>query len=132
MTSDEAKQFIKEVFANVVENMNATEETYAHYFSKDYIQHVDGKTLNYDQFVAHMKIQKTLIQSAKITFRYLIVEGDKVATLHLVNAVKKDGSLIEAQVNAIFEIENKKVILCDELTYLIKGEKSDKDLGSRH
>lgn len=29
MTPDETKQFIREVFSNVVENINATEETYA-------------------------------------------------------------------------------------------------------
>jgi ketosteroid isomerase-like protein len=132
MTSDEIKKWVKEVFKNTVENMDATEETYSQYFSQDYIQHVDGKTLDYNDFVAHMKAQKNVIQSAKITFKHIIVEGDTVATVHLVNGVKKDGGIIEAQVNALFQIKNKKIVLCDELTHLIKGEKSDRDLGSRH
>jgi hypothetical protein len=106
MTRDEARQFIQEVFS--------------------------GKTLDYQQFVAHMKAQKKIIKSAKITFKYIIVEGDKIATLHIVDAIKQDGSCIEAQVNAIFQIKDKRIFLCDELTHLIKGDKSDKDLGSRY
>ena len=132
MTSDETKIFVKEIFKNTIENMDATEETYAQYFSQDYIQHVDGKTLTYTDFVAHMKAQKNVIKSAKVTFKHIITEGDTVATVHIVNGIKKDGSIIEAQVNALFKIKNKKVVLCDELTHLIKGEKSDRDLGSRH
>lgn len=132
MTPNEIKKFIQEAFLNVIEDMNATEETYTKYFSKDYIQYVDGKKLTYADFVAHMKAQKSVMKSAKITFKHMLVEGDKIATVHLVYGIKKDGSVIEAQVNALFQIKNSKIVLCDELTHLIKGEKSDKDLGSRY
>jgi ketosteroid isomerase-like protein len=132
MTPNETKQFVKEIFKNTIENMDATEETYAKYFSKDYVQYVDGKTLKYNDFIAHINALKNVLKSAKITFKHMIVEEDTVATVHLVDAVKKDGGIIEAQVNALFRIKDKKVILCDELTHLIKGEKSDRDLGSRH
>ena|SRR3990167_2181719 len=132
MTSDETKRFVKEAFKHTIENMDATEETYAKYFSKDYVQHVDGKTLKYNYFIAHMKSQKNVMKSAKVTFKSMVVEGDTVATVHLVNGIKKDGGIIEVQVNALFLIKDKKIVLCDELTHLIKGEKSDRDLGSRH
>lgn len=132
MTTTKIKQFIQETFLNVIENMNATEKTYAKYFSKDYIQYVDGKKLNYSDFVTHMKAQKSVMKSIKVTFKHIVAEGDKLATIHIVNGIKKDGSRIEAQVNALFQIKNNKIILCDELTHLIKGEKSDRDLGSRH
>ena len=62
----------------------------------------------------------------------MVAESDKVATIHRVNAIKHDDSHIEVQVNAFFQIKNNKIIFCDELTYLIQGEKSDRDLGSRH
>jgi predicted SnoaL-like aldol condensation-catalyzing enzyme len=132
MTSNDTKKFVKEAFTNTIENMDATEETYAKYFSRDYIQHVDGKTLKYDDFIAHMKAQKNVMKSATVNFKYMIVEGDKVATVHIVNGVKKNGGIIEAQVNALFQIKDKKIVFCDELTHLIKGDKSDRDLGSRH
>lgn len=132
MTLHEAKEFIKAAFVNLIENKNADEETCAKYFSKEYIQYVDGKILNYDHFVAHMKALMATIKSAKVTFKHIIAEGDKVTTIHRVNAVKHNGSQIEVQVNALFQIKDNKIILCDELTYLIQGEKSDKDLGSRY
>jgi ketosteroid isomerase-like protein len=131
MNSSDIKNFIKEVFANTIEDMTATEKIYEKYFSKDYIQYVDGKTLDYDDFIAHMKAQKNTLKSAKITFKYIIVEGDIVATVHKVNATKKDGAEIEAQVNALIEIKDNKIVLCDELTYLLKGANEDKDIGSR-
>lgn len=132
MTPAEMKQFIRDAFANVIEDVNASEETYAKYFSKHYVQYVDGKQLDYDDFVAHMKAQKAVMQSLKITFKHIIVEGDKLATVHIADGVKKDGGLVQAQINALFQIEDKKIILCDELTMLMKETKADRDLGSRH
>jgi SnoaL-like protein len=132
MPPDEAKEFIKTVLINLIENRDTNEATYAKYFSKEYIQYVDGNVLNYDHFVAHMKALAATIKSAKVTFKHLVAENDKVATIHKVNATKQDGSQVEVQVNALFQIKDNKIILCDELTYLIQGEKSDKDLGSRH
>lgn len=131
MTPEASRQFIKEVFANTIENMDATQETYAKYFSKDYVQYVDGKTLNYNGFIAHMAAQKAALQSAEVTFKHMVAEGDKVATVHIVKAVKKDGRAVQAQVNALFQLKDNRVILCDELTRLIEGDPSDKDLGSR-
>jgi hypothetical protein len=131
MTPTETKQWLKQVFAEVVENMAATETDYAKYFSPDYIQHVDGTTLNYQDFVAHMKAQKMVMKSLKVSFLRMVVEDNKIATVHQVNAVKKNGGEIEAKIIAFFEIKDNKIILCDELTHLIKGDKSDRDLGSR-
>lgn len=131
MITDTVKQFVKNALIDIVEDMSATEETFAKYFSPDYIQLVDGKTFDYSTLVKHMKTQKAVLQSAKITFKYLIAEGNKVSSVHIVDAIKKDGSSIKAQVNALIIIENNKIILCDELTYLIKGSKADQDLGSR-
>lgn len=132
MPSKDLKAWIKEVFANVVENMNPVESTYSKYFSEDYVQYVDGKTLTYEDFVAHMKAQKAVMRSVTITFKQIVVEGNRIATIHYAEGIKKDGSEIKAQVNAVFEVENGKIISCDELTRLIKGDKSDKDLGSRY
>lgn len=67
--------------------MDATEKTYSKYFSKYYQQYVNGKKLNYDAFVAHMKDQKNVMQSIKITFKYIVVDEDNVATVHIINGI---------------------------------------------
>ena len=66
MTPTEEKQFIKDAFANVFENMNATKEEYSKYFSKNYVQYVDGKKLNYTDFVEHVQALKSEMKSIKI------------------------------------------------------------------
>ncbi len=83
---------------------------------------VDGKKLKYADFFAHMETLKNTMKSLNVTFKYMVVEGDKVATIHEVNDIKKDGSHVSIQVNALFQIKDKKIVLCNELTHLISGE----------
>jgi hypothetical protein len=130
MLPSEIKDFVKNALVDVVEDMAATEETYARYFSEKYIQYVDGKTLDYYKLISHMKAQKSILRSAKITFKHLIAEGNKVSSTHVVDAVKKNGGVIKAQVNALIELKDDKIVLCDELTFLIEGAKEDENIGS--
>lgn len=125
---------IKQVIENsfkVATDMNATEADYARYHSKDYIQHVDGKELNYDGFVAHMAALKKSLKSVKVVFHDIVIKGNKVVTRHTAYAVKKDNIEIELQLIAIMEIKEGKIVKCHEFTHLSKGAKEDRDLGSR-
>ena len=124
------RDFIEKTFQDVIENMEADEEIISKYFSSDYIQYVDGHVLDYSDFVKHMKKQKTLINSAKVTIDRCIVEKNKICTVHRVDINKKNDENISVKVIAYFEIENEKIILCDELTKLLQGSKEDHDIGS--
>lgn len=101
-------------------------------YSPNYTQWVDGKTMGYQDILKHRLAQKKVISDIKITFEHMIAKGDKVFTVHWVNAKKKDGSEVIVKVIALFQIQNGKLISCDEMTYTIKGSKEDQDLGSRH
>jgi uncharacterized membrane-anchored protein YhcB (DUF1043 family) len=129
-TSIDPKQLIQETLVNVIENMNFSEETISKYFSKDYEQYVDGIKNDYKDFIAHMKKQKSSLKSAKVTIKYIIAENNQVSTVHIVDAVKKNGEIVKFQINALYVVKDNKIILVDELTHMIKGNKSDKDLGS--
>lgn len=125
---------LKKVIENnfkVSTNLEATEADFARYHSKDYIQYVDGKVLNYENYVTHRKALQKTIKSLKVVFHDLIIQGNKVVTRHTAYGVKKDNKEIELQVIAIFEIQDGKIISCHELTHLAKGERPDRDLGSR-
>ena len=125
---------LKKVIENnfkVSTNLKATEEDFARYHSKDYIQHVDGKVLNYEEYVVHRKALQKTLKSVKVVFHDLIIKGDKVVTRHTAHAVKKDNKEIELQVIAIFEVKDGKIVSCHELTHLAKGERPDRDIGSR-
>ncbi|MDA0911127.1 MAG: nuclear transport factor 2 family protein, partial [Proteobacteria bacterium] len=102
------------------------------YFHPDYTQYVDGKILKFDNFIAHIKALKSTVSQVKIHFEHLIEEGNKVCSVHYPEAEKINGMIIKAKVIAMFEFKGDQLILCDELTHLIEGDKEDEDLGSRH
>lgn len=131
MTPEQSKAFIKKMFTDVFVNMNSDEAVYSKYFSENYVQYVDGKKLNYPEFKEHMSALKSALKSGNITFKYMLAEVNKVATIHIASGVKKNGQNISIQVNALFLIENEKITLCDELTHLIEGDEADRDIGSR-
>jgi len=131
MSANQLKDFLKIAFEHTIEDVHATEADIAKYFSKDYVQYTDGVKLTYDDFIAHMKAQKEAMTSIKVTFKHMVAENNQVATVHIIDGVKKDGGTIQGQVNALFMIKDNKLIYCNELTHLIKGSKKDKDLGSR-
>lgn len=57
--------------------------------------------------------------------------GIAALCLQLIQTIKRDGNEAPAQVNAIFQIKDGKIIECDELIFLINGTAADRDLGSR-
>ncbi len=125
-----AKKLIQNSLTKLIPDMNFSEKLIEKYFSQDYVQHVDGITLNYRDFVDHMKKQKSLLASAKVTIKYIIAEGNQVSTLHIVDAIKKNGESVKVQVNAFYRIKDNKIILVDELTHMINGNESDRALAS--
>jgi hypothetical protein len=126
------KAFIKEAFAEVLANPEFNEETIARYFGPSYQQHVDGKILNYDQFVSHMKLMKQKTTALLFDFRTVVQEGNIVFTNHIVSGTKSDGTTAEAHLIAEFHIENDQIVYCSELSRLISGTEEDRDLGSAH
>lgn len=125
------KKWIETVLKEVVENMDADESIISKYFSQDYIQEVDGKRLDYQGFVRHMHVQKEILLSARVFVQHCIVEGNKLSTIHRVDAVKKDGKKLSVKVVAHFEVKDGKIIYCDELTRLLAGAEEDQDIASR-
>lgn len=131
MSPEEMKAFIKESFARVIEDPNATQETYARYFAPEYIQRVDGKEFGFTGFVEHMKALKEATETIKISYQHLIAEGDKVCSVHVAHALKKDGEKVEVKVISVCQIKDGRIVLVDELTHLVSGDAADRDLGSR-
>ncbi len=122
--------FVKKLLVDVIEDMKADEKIFSHYFSSDYMQYVDGHILNYTDFVHHMLAQKVILKSARVTIDHCVISKSSFCTVHKVDARKKNGESILIKVIAYFEMKNGKITLCDELTYLINGEKEDQSIGS--
>ena len=124
------KHFIQEVFSEVLENPVFDQILIEKYFSKEYIQYVDGTCLNYNEFVLHIKKLKEKVTQQQIEIINHAENRDIIFTHHLAKSVLKDGSTVRHKVLAEFTIANKKIIQCNELTLLIEGDHTAKNLGS--
>lgn len=124
------KHFIQKVFSEVLENPAFDELLIEKYFSKDYVQLVDRQQLNYENFVLHIKKLKEKVTEQKIEFISHAENDNIIFTNHVVKSQLKDGSFVCHKVLAEFTIQNSKIIRCDELTVLLEGSQSEKNLGS--
>jgi len=107
------------------------------YFAENFVQHVDGKTLTYDDFVQHMKAQKSKIEpSVTITWHELHAsKHDSVVHIishHSVSAtMKSDSSPIEGSVVMLAKInEEGKIFQVNEHSHISKGSVAAQDIGS--
>ena len=128
---EDNKAFIRQMFHDIIEQDEFDEQAVAQYFNPKYIQKVDGKTLDFAGFSDHLRAVKRAVTNVHVTFEQIVAEGNKVMEIHRVDADKRAGGKIATKVIALFVIEDRKVVLCDELTHLDEGVGTDKDLGSR-
>jgi len=126
----ENTELIRQAFKNLMENLQHDDNMYAAYFSEDYVQSVDGKIFNYQDFVSHMRSLKSLLLAVNIKFISLFGDGNKVSSIHIASGKKKNGQNFEVKVIAVFEIRDNKIISCDELTHSLTENNEDKHLGS--
>ncbi len=125
------KQIIKTALTEILENIEFDELLIEKYFSKEYIQHVDGKTIDYKNFKDHIRTLKAHVKSQSISINSIVEEGDIVFTNHIVTFTMQDGRNGQIKVIAEFRIKDDKIYYCDELTHMIAGDDKDRDLGSR-
>lgn len=126
------KAQLKTIFHSVFQSNEFDQAVIERYFHPDYTQDVNGEALNYSQFIDHIRTLKKTLSNIHIDFRHLVEEGDQVTSVHFASGTKSNGKNIKAKVIAYFRFKDNKIIYCNELTQLIEGETSDKDLGSRH
>ena len=124
------KELIRTVFHLLFESESLDETVITSYFSTDYVQHVDNETLDFTEFISHIKKVREKIASCRINFNTLIVENNIVFSNHTVNAIMKNGASIQQHVLAEFRLCNGRINFCDELTCHQKGDKSESNLGS--
>ncbi|MFT0211062.1 hypothetical protein VQ643_00395 [Pseudomonas sp. F1_0610] len=125
------KKRFQECLSEVICNPNFDTALIAEYFSTSYIQHVDGKTLNYEQFVAHIEHLKQAVIRCSIDFELLEQHGNTIHSIHIVRVVKNDSSKVRIKVQGQFTFEHNKLILTNETTELLEGDEENASLGWR-
>ncbi|OSN02976.1 hypothetical protein AU510_16060 [Lonsdalea britannica] len=124
-------QIVMNALQEIINNPEHNEERIAVYFSPDYQQQVDGKHLGYDEFVKHMGLLKTKTRRMTLSVLSIVAEGETVFTHHEVKVEKGEGRDSLFEVLAHYRLSSDKIVSCQELTRMIYGENSDRNLGSR-
>ena len=124
------KEQLHKIFHELFEVQKVDEKKIGEYFSPDYVQYADGEQLDYVSFLRHVLLVNEKIESCKVTFKTLICEGDIVYSNHYVDAIMKSGVKARHHVLAEFHFKDGKIIMCDELSHLEKGDVADANLAS--
>jgi ketosteroid isomerase-like protein len=130
MSREEAREFLQKVFANMFDPQTAA-ESLSEFFATDYVQDADGAQLNFNGFIDHARVLKNTFRSDHVRFEEILVDGPKIADVHIVDARKADGDTIRVKVIALYTLENGEIVRVDELTHLLKGAEADRDIGFR-
>ncbi|MCH2274485.1 nuclear transport factor 2 family protein [Thalassospira sp.] len=130
MTHDETRIFLENLFGLLLDPERPAEDL-LHLFTSDYVQIADGKTLDLKDFVAHARTLKSILKSAHVRFEKIITSNNSIADIHIVDAIKKDGSTMTCKVLTFYEMRDGKISRIEELSHLIAGAKEDSDLASR-
>lgn len=130
-STESNKALLRRIFGEVLEADSLDEQLIARYFSPAYVQHVDGKTLHFAEFVDHLRELKQTVTNLRFTFEEMIAEGGKVMEIHRVEGEKRAGGKFAIRLFSFWEIENGKILSCDELSRVEQGAPEDRDLGSR-
>lgn len=101
------------------------------YFAPGYVQRADGKTLNFDEFLTHVGFLRSATQSLRFEVLDAVYADGVLADRHRVHIVKTDGGSMEAEVLAFSRIKDGRIVELNELTQVIQGSATDRDMGSR-
>ncbi len=128
---EQNKALIRQMFRDLFEGDSVDQQVIDRYFSPNYVQRADGVTLDFKGFVDHVREVKRAITNLRFVFEQMVAEGNKVMEIHRVEGDKRLGGTFTVRLMSFWIIEDGKIVLCDELSYLEQGEPADRDLGSR-
>src|SRR5262245_41298082 len=97
MTTEEARRFLQSVFDRLFDPAASAEDVGA-FFSPDYVQDVDGRRLERGEFLNHVRVLKSTLDSATVTFKEIAADGATIADIHVVEARKKNGDRVRVKV----------------------------------
>ena len=121
------QQIVLQMF-QVFANVHAKPSDFSPYIAESYVQIADGHTLNYHDFFKHVENLHSNMRSIKFTFKEIAAEHDLVATHHIAEGVKQDGQKVTTEFFAFFTVKNNKIVRCEEVSRMIVGSDSDKNL----
>jgi len=126
------KAFLAAVLTEVCfgdETQHPLTPTIDRYFAPDYRQRADGVELDRASFEAHIRHVRSTVSSATVEIMETLQEGNRIADRHLIQATKRDGSVIQVEVHLFGELaQDGRIRRINEVSRLIAGTKTDAQL----
>ena len=123
-------QLVQQALSQLLRPEALDADTAAQFFSPQYQQHVDGRTLNYVEFLAHLDYLKSQVQQMHLQILAIASNGNTVMTHHRVDVTRHQGTTARLEVLARFECIEGRIISCYEHSRLCDGDTQDRYLGS--
>lgn len=130
MDREEVFSFLDNMYKNILIDMNVDE--ISNYFIDDYVQVTDGVKSDLEEFKKHLFTLKNIVKTISISPFYdlLFDEKSNVATLrYIVHVEKRNGECGDVEVIALFELNNFKIVRCNELTTPLDSVSGLEDIG---
>ncbi|GAA1952922.1 nuclear transport factor 2 family protein [Kitasatospora viridis] len=109
----------------------ALAEAVDRHFAPDYRQRTDGSWADRAEFTAHIAHLRTVVTGGTIQVLDELVQGDRYADRHIVEATKTDGSTVRMEVYVFAEFApDGRFRRIEETTLLLAGSDDDRNLGS--
>jgi len=100
------------------------------YFSDDYVQVTDGKTIGYAEFLAHLRHLQGLIATIEFEVLDAMCDGDRLADRHVVRLLRKDGTESRHEVYLFGTVRDGRFVAVSEATCVLDGDARSKTLAS--
>lgn len=124
-----SEQLVRQVFETLSDFNRPAEEMLA-FFTEDYRQIVDGKELDLNNFLIHIKALRQKLKALEIDIQHIISNKDAAATVHIAHVTRISGKKSRIKVVAFYSFRDGKIAFVDELTHPLEGKEGDQALGS--
>ena len=132
-TTQEKLEFFLECWTQVfVKADEPPEATVDKYFAEDYYFFVNGHVLDFDDMVSRATKMREDIESASIRVIESVGEGSKLAEIHEVDVVTKDGAKSTVRLHNFLEFSGNKIKQVLSLTRNSNADARHADIASRH
>lgn len=131
-TEEKLDFFLKSWREIFLENNETPQDNIARYFCRDYQFYVNGHLLDFDLMVDRARRMRGEIDTALIRIVEAVGEGNKLAEIHEVDVVTKDGAKSMVRLHNFLTFADNKILTVRSLTMNIDGDERHGGIASRH
>jgi ketosteroid isomerase-like protein len=123
MTSvtEDPRSFLERALTRLFDPLS-TEADLLEFFAPDYVQDLNGHRHTFREFMDGVSALKSTLRSSTISVTSAVSSGDQIAEIHVVDAIRKDGTRLRFKVIAFQTIEQGRIKRAEEVNCPLRVE----------